>query len=90
ALSAVLQGQQSHCSFLTDPKLTELTLRWLRGEEPDWSRLWGNAHPHRLSGLPVRAFLGAVHLPPFSADEPMTSLDVNDGQKFCQFRISAS
>ncbi|WP_166288069.1 beta-ketoacyl synthase N-terminal-like domain-containing protein [Photorhabdus stackebrandtii] len=89
-LRSVLQMQQSISSFLADRELIELTLRWLRGEEPDWSLLWGNMHPHRLSGLPVRAFLGAVHRPPFSSDGTITPLKLNDEQKFYQFRVSAT
>ncbi|MCC8366059.1 polyketide synthase dehydratase domain-containing protein [Xenorhabdus sp. PB61.4] len=75
-------------SCLTDEITTELMLRWLRGEEPDWSRLWGNKHPVRLSGLPVRAFLGAIHRPPFSIDESATLS--NNALKSCQFRVSTA
>ncbi|WP_176692783.1 beta-ketoacyl synthase N-terminal-like domain-containing protein [Photorhabdus luminescens] len=89
-LRSVLQTQQSISLFLTDRELAELALRWLKGEEPDWSLLWGNTHPRRLSGLPVRAFLGAVHRPPFSSDGLTTLFKLNDEQKSYQFRVNAT
>ncbi|WP_340621267.1 beta-ketoacyl synthase N-terminal-like domain-containing protein [Xenorhabdus siamensis] len=75
-------------SSLMEGMTTELMLRWLRGEEPDWSCLWENKYPVRLSGLPVRAFLGAIHHPPFSVDESATPS--NDALKSYQFRVSAA
>ncbi|WP_338805169.1 beta-ketoacyl synthase N-terminal-like domain-containing protein [Xenorhabdus griffiniae] len=75
-------------SFLMDGMTTELMLRWLRGEEPDWSCLWEHKYPVRLSGLPVRAFLGAIHHPPFSIDK--SAPPSNDALKSYQFRVSAA
>ncbi|QTL38543.1 polyketide synthase dehydratase domain-containing protein [Xenorhabdus budapestensis] len=92
ALRSVLQTQQSLSSSLADEMIPELLLRWLRGEKPDWSHLWGNTFPCRLSGLPVRAFLGDIHYPPFSTGGSTTPLNtpLNDEQKTCLFRVNAT
>ncbi len=72
---ALLLAQNTISFTLADRQLAARLAGWLKGEDFSWSTLWEQGTPHRLSGLPVREFQGAVHLPPSSTHKSKITLD---------------